>query len=65
MATDKQHFSLVKVRALRAYFEQTRRGAKGRPECADLEITVQLCDQLIALMEPKKQTASSESSCVG
>lgn len=54
MSKNIEHFSLEKVKALRAYFEQSRRSAKGRPEHADLETTVKLCEQLIARMEPVK-----------
>ncbi len=54
MQKDTQHFTLEKVKALRAYFEQSRRRAKGKPEHADLETTVKLCEQLIARMEPVK-----------
>jgi hypothetical protein len=51
MAQDKQHFPLGKVKAFKAYFEQSRKSAKGKPEYGDLETTVKLCEQLIALME--------------
>jgi len=54
MTSKNEHFSLEKVKALRAYFEQTRRSAKGTPEHADLETTVKLCEQLIARMKPVK-----------
>lgn len=61
MATDKQHFPLAKVKALKAYFEESRKSAKGKPEYGDLETTVKLCEQLIALMEPGKKPDTSRS----
>jgi hypothetical protein len=56
MPIAKQQFSLAKVKALRAYFEQSRRSAKGKPEHTDLETTVKLCEQLIALLESAAST---------
>lgn len=61
MTTDKQYFELPKVKALRAYFEQSRRGAKGKPDFGDLETTVKLCDQLIALMEPPQKASPKKA----
>jgi hypothetical protein len=55
MPNNATHFSVEKVKALRAYFEQSRRSAKGRPDYTDLETTVKLCEQLIGLMEPSKK----------
>ena len=59
MANDKQHFPLHEVRAWRAYFEQRRRSAKGTPAHNDLELTVKLADELIALMEEANKRATA------
>jgi hypothetical protein len=59
MENEKQHYPLAKVKALRAYFDATRRSAKGRPEYSDLETTVKLCEQLIALMEKHRPEVSA------
>jgi hypothetical protein len=60
MANNATHFSMEKVKALRAYFEQSRKSAKGRPEHGDLEVTVKLCEQLIGLMECPKKPGAEE-----
>jgi hypothetical protein len=52
MANQPEHFSLEKVKALRAYFMRMRNSSRGRPEYADLDTTLKLCEQLIALMQP-------------
>jgi hypothetical protein len=57
MTNNIEHFSLAKVKALRAYFEQSRKSAKGKPDYGDLETTVKLCDQLLGLMEPRQKAA--------
>jgi hypothetical protein len=44
-------FSLEKVKALRAYFLKLRNGSRGKPDYDDLDTTVKLCEQLLALME--------------
>ena len=54
MANEPQYFSIEKVRALRAYFTRMRNISRGKPEYADLDTTLKLCDQLISLMEPTK-----------
>jgi len=54
MAQETSHFSLEKVKALRAYFLQLRNGSRGKPEYADLDITLKLCEQLMALMQAEK-----------
>jgi hypothetical protein len=60
MPNNTTHFSLEKVKELRAYFEQSRKSAKGKPEYGDLETTVKLTEQLIALMEqPQKPVAAN------
>jgi hypothetical protein len=61
MANNTTHFSLEKVKALRAYFEQSRKSAKGKPDYADLETTVKLTEQLIALMEGRKKPDAIEA----
>jgi hypothetical protein len=43
-------FPLARVKAYRAYFSECRAAAKGTPEFNDLDTTVKLCDQLIAVM---------------
>jgi len=60
MPTTQQHFSLEKVKALRAYFLQLRNGSKNRPEFGDLDAAYKLADQLLGMMaEPaKKKTAA-------
>jgi hypothetical protein len=50
MPTDSHHFSLDKVKALKAYFFRMRNSAKGTPEYNDLDTTVTLCEQLVAVM---------------
>ncbi len=50
MAKEHEHFSLEKVKALRAYFTRMRNSSRGRPEYADLDTTLKLCEQLIAFM---------------
>lgn len=55
MANEKQYYPLSKIKAIRAYFEESRKGAKGKPEYDDLETAVKLSEQLIALMEPAKK----------
>jgi hypothetical protein len=62
MANNAEHFSVEKVKALRAYFEQSRRSAKGKPDHGDLETTVKLCDQLLGLMEPRPKSAPAKSA---
>jgi len=52
MPKEPEHFSLEKVKALRAYFMRMRNSSRGRPECADLDTSLKLCEQLIALMQP-------------
>ena len=37
MPKEPEHFSLEKVKALRAYFMRMRNSSRGRPECADLD----------------------------
>ena len=64
MDNEKQHYPLAKVKALRAYFDATKRSAKRRPEYADLETTVKLCEQLIALMEPGKAPAANAAEAI-
>ena len=59
MAKDTTHFSLEKVKALRAYFLRMRNASRGKPEHADLDTTLKLCEQLIALMQPAAKGASS------
>ncbi len=54
MQNDVQHFSLEKVKALRAYFMRLRNGSRGKPEYSDLDTTLKLCEQLIAFMQPEK-----------
>ena len=54
MAKDMEYFTVEQLKARRAYFEQLRKSAKGKPEQADLDITVKVFDQLIARMEPEK-----------
>ena len=54
MANETMHFSLEKVKALRAYFLRMRNGSRGKPECADLTTALQLCEQLIATMQAGK-----------
>lgn len=54
-------FPLAKVKAYRAYFSEVRTGAKGTPEFNDLDVTVKLCDQLIALMSAG-QSAPAKAS---
>lgn len=54
MAKEHEHFSLEKVKALRAYFMRLRNGSRGKPEHGDLDTTLKLCEQLIARMEPVK-----------
>jgi hypothetical protein len=54
MANTQEHFSLEKVKALRAYFLRMRNSSRGKPEYSDLEVTLKLCEQLIALMQPAK-----------
>lgn len=55
MPKEIEHFSLEKVKALRAYFTRLRNGSRGKPEYADLDTTLKLCEQLIARMEPQKE----------
>lgn len=47
----KATFTLEKLKALRAYFLKLRNGSRGKPEYADLDTTVAICEQLIAIME--------------
>lgn len=54
MANQPEHFSLEKVKALRAYFMRLRNSSRGTPEYADLDTTLKLCEQLIAIMQPAK-----------
>jgi hypothetical protein len=54
MANKPEHFSLEKVMALRAYFQRLRNSSRGTPEYGDLDTTLKLCEQLIALMQPEK-----------
>jgi len=54
MANNTEHFSLEKVKALRAYFLRLRNSSRGKPECADYDTALKLCEQLIALMQPAK-----------
>lgn len=61
MTSNAKYFPKEKVKALRAYYEQSRRSAKGKPEYGDLETTVRLCDQLLALMECAKKPDAMEA----
>lgn len=54
MAQNNEHFSIEKIKALRAYFLRMRNGSRGKPECADHDTSLKLCEQLIALMQPAK-----------
>lgn len=54
MSQTVEHFSLEKIKALRAYFLRMRNGSRGTPECADHDTALKLCEQLIALMQPAK-----------
>ena len=54
MPDNTMHFSLEKVKALRAYFLRMRNSSRGKPECADHETALKLCEQLVALMQPAK-----------
>jgi hypothetical protein len=57
MPNDAVLFPLGKVKAYRAYFAECRVAAKGTPEFNDLDTTVKLCDQLVALMHEKEAGA--------
>lgn len=50
MTNITDHYSLEKVKALRAYFLRLRNSSRGKPDHADLETTLKLCEQLIAAM---------------
>jgi hypothetical protein len=52
MPKEPERFSLEKIRALRAYFLRMRNSSRGKPEYADLDTTLKLCEQLIAVMQP-------------
>lgn len=54
MASETMHFSFEKVNALRAYYLRMRNSSRGKPECADHDTALKLCEQLIALMQPGK-----------
>jgi hypothetical protein len=54
MAQNTEHFSLEKVKALRAYFLRMRNSSRGKPEYSDLDTTLKLCEQMIAIMQPAK-----------
>jgi hypothetical protein len=54
MPNDTMHFSVEKVKALRAYFLRMRNGSRGTPECADHDTALKLCEQLIAVMQAGK-----------
>jgi hypothetical protein len=54
MPKEPERFSLQKVMALRAYFMRLRNSSRGKPEYADLDTTLKLCEQVIALMSPVK-----------
>ena len=51
MANNTEHFSLEKVKALRAYFLRLRNSSRGKPEYADFETALKLCEQMIPLMQ--------------
>lgn len=51
MPTMNEQFSLEKIKALRAYFLRMRNSSRGKPEYADLDTTLKLCEQMIALMQ--------------
>ncbi len=51
MANNTEHFSLEKVKALRAYFLRLRNSSRGKPEYADFETALKLCEQLVARMQ--------------
>jgi hypothetical protein len=54
MANNTEHFSLEKAKALRAYFLRLRNSSRGKPEYADFETALKLCEQTVALMEAAK-----------
>lgn len=54
MTNNAEHFSLEKVKALRAYFLRLRNSSRGKPECADHDTALKLTEQLIALMQTAK-----------
>lgn len=51
MAQKEEHYSLEKIQALQAYFLHMRNSSRGKPEYSDLDTTVKLCEQLLALMQ--------------
>ena len=54
MPNNTETFSLEKVKALRAYFLRMRNSSRGKPEYSDLDTTLKLCEQMIALMQHAK-----------
>jgi hypothetical protein len=58
MAKNAEHFSVEKVKALRAYFLRLRNSSRGKPEYSDLDTTLKLCEQLIAVLQPVKSEKS-------
>lgn len=54
MPKEPEQFSVEKLKALRAYFSRMRNSSRGRPEYADLDTTLKLCEQLLALLERTK-----------
>jgi hypothetical protein len=59
MANNTVHFSLEKVKALRAYFLRLRNGSRGKMEFGDHDTALKLCEQLLALMEPARAEKAS------
>jgi hypothetical protein len=51
MKNTTEHFPLEKVKALRAYFLRLRNAGRGKPEYADLDTALKLCEQLISQMQ--------------
>jgi hypothetical protein len=51
MKQDNLYFPLEKVQAFKAYFLRLRNASRGKPEYADLDTTLKLCEQLVALMQ--------------
>jgi hypothetical protein len=62
MKSTTQHFPLEKVKALRAHFLRLRNASRGKPEYADLDRTLKLCEQLAELMQPPATGAKGASA---
>jgi hypothetical protein len=61
MKINAMHFTVEQVKAWRAFYDESRRSAKGKPEYGNYDTALKLCEQLLALMDPEKKPQPQEA----